>query len=112
MSEHRTDSRVIAELTAGPEMIARAFAIADQAMLELLQSECVPIDGEGVRLGLCDEACGEVGTLTEASAAIREAVDWLNARGYVEIGRSEHGEHIVVRGQPEVVRPSDASFRQ
>lgn len=86
-----------------PEQIARAFAIADNAMYELLLSEGVPHDGPAIdatAFGLVDEGCQEVCALDKASPALREAFEWLRDRGYVELGSDSSGEYINVVRRP------------
>lgn len=82
---------------------ARAFQIADEAMYELLIAEGVPGDSPAIDatvFGLVDENCQEVTALADASAAMREAFDWLKERGYVELGSDSSGEFINVRRRP------------
>ncbi|TAL65833.1 MAG: hypothetical protein EPN79_11830 [Burkholderiaceae bacterium] len=82
----------------------RAFEIADEAMFELLLCHCLAAHErhallglvEKSVLGLVDESGVETRTLAQADPAIVESFNWLCARGYVEIGRDNHGEHIVV----------------
>jgi hypothetical protein len=86
-----------------PDQIARAFAIADEAMFELLLSEGVPGDApasDATCIGLTDEASQEVCSLCDASTAMREAFDWLRSRGYVELGTDTEGEFINVIRRP------------
>jgi len=83
-----------------PEQIARAFEIADEAMFELLESECVPHDEFRTVLGLTDDGQLEVKTLAEAAPAIQEAYEWLHPRGYVELGQDKDGEFINVIRRP------------
>lgn len=80
--------------------VARAFQIADEAMFERLESECVPSDEYRTVLGLTDEGQQEVKTLAEASSAIQEAYEWLHPRGYVEVGEDKDGEFINVVRRP------------
>lgn len=82
---------------------ARAFHIADTAMYELLVSEGVPYDSpatDATAFGLTDEACQEVTRLAETSPALREAFEWLKARGYVELASDDAGEFITVLRRP------------
>ncbi len=76
--------------------IERAFAIADEAMFELLFSEGCIDSIDDVVIGLCDEKCQEVSSLADASTAMQEAFDWLRQRGYVELGTDKDGEFINV----------------
>jgi len=89
--------------TGAPPLVHRAFAIADQAMYELLLSEGVPIDGsisDATAIGFADECSQEVTKLAEASDALREAFDWLKERGYVELGSDAEGEFVTVIRRP------------
>jgi hypothetical protein len=86
-----------------PEQIARAFAIADQAMFETIRDEGVPIDGspsDATTFGFTDECYHEVSALGDASPALREAFEWLRPRGYVELGQDKDGEFINVVRRP------------
>jgi hypothetical protein len=78
-----------------PEQIARAFAIADQVMFELLECECLQCKDGKLRflqstLDLEAHNC----------PGLREAFEWLQPRGYVELGQDEHGEYINVIRRP------------
>lgn len=87
--------------TGAPPMVHRAFEIADEAMFELLISEGAPDDViDTTVIGLCDESSQEVASLAEASAAMREAFEWLQPRGYVELGTDGNGEFIDVVRRP------------
>jgi hypothetical protein len=86
--------------TTEPANIARAFAIADEAMFELLLSEGFSGDEYGTTICLCGEASQEVRSLAEASTAMREAFEWLRQRGYVELGSDGEGEFINVVRRP------------
>lgn len=84
-----------------PTQIARAFAIADEAMFELLLTEGIPDDiPDTTCIAMCDEKCQEVRALAEASAATQEAFEWLQERGYVELATDPQGEHILVVRRP------------
>lgn len=87
---------------ASPE-VDRAFEIADEAMFELLISEGAPGDApasDATVIGLTDANCQEVGKLAQASAAMREAFEWLEPRGYVELGADTAGEFVQVVRRP------------
>jgi len=89
--------------TGAPPQVHRAFAIADEAMYELLLSEGIAIDGnpsDATAIGFTNEACQEVKKLAEASPALREAFDWLKERGYVELGSDAEGEFVQVVRRP------------
>lgn len=87
--------------TGAPPHVHRAFEIADESMFELLISEGMPDDAiDTTVIALCDEHSQEVASLAEASAAMREAFEWLEPRGYVELGTDQQGEHICVLRRP------------
>jgi len=93
--------------TGAPPQVHRAFAIADEAMYELLLSEGVPIDGspsDATVFGFTDESSQEVTKKAEASPAMLDAFDWLKERGYVELGSDGEGEFVQV-----VRRPGEAA---
>lgn len=78
-------------------LCTRAFAIADEAMLCMIQSECSLSLEDPDYVGLVgDDGC-EVTQLCDASTAIREAFDWLSQRGLAELRTDEHGEFIVLK---------------
>lgn len=84
-----------------PEQIARAFQIADEAMFEILISEGLPDDFiDTTMIVLCNDQAQEVTSLAEASAALREAYEWLQPRGYVELGTDGQGEFLNVVRRP------------
>jgi hypothetical protein len=88
-----------------PAQIARAFEIADEAMFELLHSEGMPLADPGAEvdalvIGLVDENCMEVTKLAQASQALRDAFEWLQQRGYVELGSDTDGEYVQVLRRP------------
>lgn len=80
--------------------VERAFQIADEAMFELLNSECIPQDEFRTTLGLVSESYTEVRLLADASDAIRDAVEWLEPRGFVKVSKDEAGEYIDVLRRP------------
>jgi len=61
--------------------IARAFQIADEAMIDLLVCHTHRLDEYGKLLGLLSETGREVSSLAEAEQAVIEAVEWLQERG-------------------------------
>lgn len=86
-----------------PAQTDRAFAIADQAMFERLQSEAVPVDGmpsDATTFAPTDASYLEVAALAQASPGLREAVEWLRDRGYVELASDEAGECVNVLRRP------------
>lgn len=85
-----------------PQEIARAFEIADQAMLDRLESVCAVSEPAPSAFGLVDDDGNEVRWLRDACPQVREAVEWLMPRGFVEMlpefgGR---GEFIALRRLP------------
>lgn len=90
-----------APLYALPPSAARAFEIADEAMFERLLSEGVLTDGiDSTCIGFVDESCQEVHALAQACPAMREAFEWLQPRGYVDLGSDKDGEFINVCRRP------------
>lgn len=90
-------------MTPTTEQIARAFAIADEAMYELLLCEGVPYDSpatDATAFGMTDEDCHKVAELAKASTAMREAFEWLRDRGYVELASDKGGEFVTVLRRP------------
>ncbi len=85
---------------------AWGIEIADECMFALLTAECsMGMEPEGV-LGFTDESCAEVRTLGESSAGMKQAFAWLSMRGFVRLGKDEHGEHVVVIAEPKPARGS------
>jgi hypothetical protein len=89
-----------AEVSRAASAAAHAFKLADEAMFELIESEGVPIDDSRTVFGLIDECAMEVTELAKASPAMREAFEWLQPRGYVELGKDADGEFINVVRRP------------
>ena len=85
--------------SARAAMAVRAFEIADAAMFVDLQSYGALSMGDASIVGLAN-AHGEVTKLTEAGDELREAFDWLQARGYVELATDDVGEFIRVLRRP------------
>lgn len=84
-----------------PALVARAFEIADEAMYELLLTEGAPDDViDTTVIGLRDGRGQEVGSLAKASDAMREAYEWLQLRGYVELAADADGEYVSVLRRP------------
>lgn len=88
------------EVERAASAAARAFAIADEAMFELLMSEGCLTSIDDTDIGFCNEECEEVSSLAAASAALRETFEWLRERGYVELGRDGDGEFVNVVRRP------------
>jgi hypothetical protein len=87
-------------------LVTRAFQIADQAMIELLLSHGMPMDGSvceasGGAVALCDESSEEVRTLAESDPAIVEAFEWLQLRGRAELIEGTDGEFIYLKAEPK-----------
>jgi hypothetical protein len=76
-----------------------ALMIADQAMVELLETEGVAVDGSRSRFAPADESQGEVKTLDLASEAFREAVAWLVKRGLAKVEADVLGDVVVLAPQ-------------
>lgn len=83
------------------EIVARAFEIADESMLELIAAHAVSI--KPCLYGLVDENGHEVTTLGVADSAIQEAFEWLALRGIAELVTDERGEIIKMATDPMVV---------
>jgi hypothetical protein len=71
-----------------------AFAIADEAMLELIYGECSPIEA-GKLFALTNEAQEEVSELDAANPVVVRAVQWSCARGLAEMTHDDSG--LIVR---------------
>lgn len=87
------DTERFAEFMEG---CTKALHIADEAMFELLLSECVHGDEFGLILSLTDGNGNEVNSLVESSQAINDAVEWLQPRGYISVVEDMYGESILV----------------
>lgn len=80
---------------------ARAFEIADEAMFDALESYGAPQDESGTVFELMGEfGTGVVHKLAEACPELREAIDWLRGREFVQLASDEQGEHVVVLRRP------------
>ena len=86
----------IADLQRKAEIADRALCLADRGMFEVLECDGVLLDEHGKLYGLTDASCCEVATLAEASEELREAVEWLRERGFVELVDGPDGEQSVV----------------
>lgn len=73
-----------------PKDTGRAFEIADKAMFELLESELYKYTG---RFTFPPRAA-------HGHDEAREAFDWLQPRGYVELAKDKDGEFIKVLRRP------------
>jgi hypothetical protein len=106
----------------GVVTFARALAIADESMLDLLETHCVISASEPGKFGLANEDSSEVQRLEDTERATRGAYEWLLARGLVCLKTDEHGEYLELTaagvrftdGHPapgvSVVRADDGSF--
>ena len=75
-----------------PALHQRAVAIADRAMRELVETECVKADEHGVMWApLPCPGCGGAEHFACMGQAVREAVDWLTQRGLGEVVETEDG---------------------
>jgi hypothetical protein len=83
------------------EIVARAFEIADESMLELIAGHAVAIEPR--LYGLVDENSHEVATLDVADPTIQEAFEWLALRGIAELVTDDRGEIIRLATDPVVV---------
>lgn len=81
------------------DLALKAFEIADNSMLELLESHTIPIDEVGLLRGLVDSEGKEVKHLSEADPAIIEAVEWLRPRDFIEMVDDPDGEVIFVKAK-------------
>ncbi|MBK6616298.1 hypothetical protein [Ottowia sp.] len=99
-----TDGRPAAEgavdMANERKMSLRAFEIADESMFELLMAHGSPGGDDESQVGLVDDVQGEVSTLAEASPAIREAVEWLEPRGFVTMRSDGSGQYVAVLKRP------------
>lgn len=75
----------------------RALAIADAQMFVALESYGIPRGQKPcVIYDLANEGQCEVRALVDACEELREAVEWLRERDYVEIGSDAKGEFVIV----------------
>ncbi len=80
-----------------PEQVQRAFAMADEAMWIQARSHAQVIDGKMYFVGNYPFPKRALAT---ACPELKEAFDWLQDRGYVEIGKDKVGEFIAVLRRP------------
>lgn len=90
----------IAAATKEFEVLDRAVEIADKAMFELLDTLAVAHDAHHTTFGLTNDDQEEVASLEEASTHLREAVEWLLERSYVETVIDQSGEYVYVLRRP------------
>lgn len=83
------------------EMLARAVEIADGVMFATLEGLCVSHGEHGTVLRFTNLEFDEVRSLADAAPVIREAVEWLVPRGYIELAKDSSGEYAYVLRLPE-----------
>jgi len=88
--------------------IQAAYEHADARMLEIVRDEAVGLN-EG-RYSLTNEQQDEVPTLDQASPDLREAVEWLVARGMADLERDGCG--VIVRVPDLVIDPTPRPHEQ
>lgn len=86
---------------------ADAFAIADEAMAELLRGEALALTQD--TFGLVNDAQQEVSELAQASPAVQQAVTWLHARGFLQISRDGHGMTVRLVTEPPSTYPAPSA---
>lgn len=75
--------------TTNTALLARAFEIADKAMIEQLYSSCTV--REGNRFWMESGSYDEVKSLSEANPGMRQAFDWMSRRGLATLQTNEEG---------------------
>ena len=83
------------------ELTTRAFQIADESMFALMECSCLSNEESKTLFSLCDDNSNEVGSIAETSEALQEAIEWLTARGYIEVVEDDTGGNILVVKRPE-----------
>lgn len=78
------------------EMFARAIQIADEAMIEMLQSHALQADEHGVSWALRNGYGDDVATLYEADKPLIDAVEWLLERKLCKLVESPHGAVVLL----------------
>ncbi|OIQ63970.1 5' nucleotidase, deoxy (pyrimidine), cytosolic type C protein [mine drainage metagenome] len=86
----------IADLQRQIASADRAVCLADCAMFERLESECIRVDDHGMAYGLVNADGAKVDTLDEAPPDLQEAINWLIERGHVELVDAPEGHQSVV----------------
>lgn len=92
---HRVGMEIVVAREIGTTPV-NAAAIADEAMLGLLESHTRRGDEFGILRLLVDEDGGEVDLLDLADPAIQDAVAWLKPRGLVDVVTEPDGREVVV----------------
>jgi len=77
-------------------VIERAFAIADAQMLIALRSYALDQEGTGRVFSLVRDG-KVVQRLEDAAPELREAVEWLQSRDYVELITDDIGQFVGVK---------------
>lgn len=82
----------------------RAFEIADAAMFVDLDSFAAYWDENGIACTVVDSSGDPTADLNSAGVELREAVEWLKLRGYVDVVLGDDNAlHVIVRERPEVI---------
>ena len=76
--------------------VMRAVAIADDAMVDQLYGNGVPMNEPGA-YGMADENGREVKTLAEAGPCLTEACQWLIGRGLATLTKDGEDEIVTLR---------------
>lgn len=78
---------------------ARAFEIADESMVSLVQCQCLRVDETGCLWSPTNNDGREVVSVEDADPAIVNAVEYLKGRGLCEVIDSPDGEVILLIGE-------------
>ncbi|MEN3067909.1 hypothetical protein [Uliginosibacterium sediminicola] len=88
-----------------PALIARAFELADESMIERIKSVAVRSDEHGVLWGFVAWDGSQVADSSLASPYLQEAVAWLSLRGLCEVIEEPGGECILMIDEDDTGRP-------
>lgn len=80
----------------GPDDVAKAFAIADQSLIELLSSECMHCDEHGLVLAVIGEDGNPIQSIAETPAHIQDAVTWLTNRKLATVVAGPEGDEVII----------------
>ena len=107
MTDH---DRISDEAAARLRLMVRAFEIADAAMI--VAATCYGVPNGEDRYGMANGDGQEVRTVAEAGEEMREAVEWLTARGLATVARDAHGDVLTLApvGR-DPARPYDGLFQ-
>ena len=94
IAEIRAKVGVYGHPVSDADLTARAFQIADEAMLSLVECEGVPHGFD--HFAPADNDGREVCSVAHGSDGFREGVGWLVSRGIAEIARDDVGEFVIV----------------